>query len=62
MEAELKCCEVFMRKFAKETVDWTRKMKNLMISLYAWADAFGQVIEISSDSVSKAFDAFRMVL
>ena len=31
-------------------------------SLYAWADAFGQVISISSDSVSEAFDVFRMVL
>lgn len=62
MEAELKRCEAFIRKFAKETVDWTRKMKHVMTSLYAWADAFGQVIGISSDSVSEAFDAFKMVL
>lgn len=62
MEAELKRCETFIRKFAKETVDWTYKMKHVMTSLYAWADAFGQVIGISPDSVSEAFDAFRMVL
>jgi len=62
MEVELKRCEVFIRKFAKETVDWTRKMKHLMTSLYVWTDAFGRVIGISSDSVSEAFDAFRMVL
>ena len=62
MEVELKRCETFIRKFAKETVDWTRKMKHLMTSLYAWTDAFGQVIGISPDSVSEAFDAFKMVL
>ena len=62
MEAELKRCETFIRKFAKETVDWTHKMKHLMTSLYAWANVFGQVIGISPDSVSEAFDAFRMVL
>ena len=27
IEAELKLCEVFMHEFAKETMDWTRKMK-----------------------------------
>lgn len=62
MEAELKRCEAFMRKFAKETLDWTRKMKHVMTSLYVWADTFGQVIGISPDSVSEAFDAFKMVL
>ena len=62
MEAELKRCEVFIRQFAKEAVDWTRKMKHLMTSLYAWTDAFGPVIGISSDSESEAFDAFKMVL
>jgi len=62
MEAELKRCEHFIRKFAKEAVDWTRKMKHLMASLYAWAVAFGEVIGISPDSVSEAFDAFKMVL
>ena len=62
MEAELKRCEAFIRKFAKESVDWTRKMKYLMTSLYAWTDAFGRVIGISPDSVSEAFDAFKMVL
>ena len=62
MEAELKRCEIFIRKFAKETVDWTRKMKHLMTSLYSWANVFGQVIGISPDSVSEAFDAFKMVL
>ena len=62
MEVELKRCGVFIRKFAKETIDWTRKMKYLMTSLYTWTDAFGRVIGISPDSVSEAFDAFRMVL
>jgi hypothetical protein len=62
MEAELKRCENFIRKFAKETVDWTHKVKHLMVSLYAWSDAFGRVIGISAGSVSEAFDAFRMVL
>ena len=62
MEAELKRCEAFIRKFAKETVDWTRKMKHLMTSLYTWTDAFGRVIGISPDSGSEAFDAFKMVL
>ena len=62
MEAELKRCETFIRKFAKETVDWTHRIKHVMTSLYAWAEAFGQVIGISSDSVSEAFDAFKMVL
>ena len=62
MEVELKRCENFIRKFAKEAVDWTRKMKHLMTSLHAWAVAFGEVIGISTDSVSEAFDAFKMVL
>ena len=62
MEAELKRREAFIRKFAKETVDWTRRMKHLMTSLYAWTEAFGRVIGVSPDSVSEAFDAFKMVL
>ena len=62
METELKRCEAFIRKFARETVDWAHKMKHVMTSLYAWADTFGQVIGISTDSVSEAFDAFKMVL
>ena len=62
METELKRCEVFIRQFARETVDWTHKMKNVMTSLYAWADAFGQVIGMSPESASEAFDAFKMVL
>ena len=62
MEIELKRCETFIRKFAKEAVDWTHKMKHVMASLYVWADTFGQVIGISTDSVSEAFDAFKMVL
>ena len=62
MEAELKRCGAFIRKFAKETVDWARKIKRVMTSLYAWAEAFGQVTGISTDSVSEAFDAFKMVL
>ena len=62
MESELKRCDAFIRKFAKETVDWTRRMKGVMASLYAWADTFGQVVGISTDSVSEAFDAFKMVL
>jgi len=62
MGVELKRCEVFVRKFAKDTVDWTRKTKHLMSSLYAWTNAFGQAIGISPDSVSEAFDAFKMVL
>ena len=62
LEAKLKLCETFIRKFAKEAVDWTHKMKHVMTSLHAWACAFGQVIGISTDSVSEAFDAFKMVL
>jgi dynamin-binding protein len=65
METELKRCEAFIRKFTKETVDWAHrrsKMKHVMTSLYSWADTFGQVIGISTDSVSEAFDAFKMVL
>ena len=62
MEVELKRCEVFIRKLAKEAVDLARKAKHLMISLYMWADAFGEVIGISPDLTSEAFDAFEMVL
>ena len=62
MEVELKRCETFIRNFAKETVDWTWKMKHLMTSLYAWADAFGPAIGIMPDSVPDAFDAFKVIL
>ena len=62
MEAELKRRKAFIRKFAKDTVDWTRKMKHVLISLYAWAGTFCRVIGTSRGSVSEAFYAFRMVL
>ena len=62
MEVELKRCEAFIRKFARETVDWTRRMKHTTKYLYVWADAFGQAIGISPDSVPEALVAFKMVL
>ena len=62
MEAELRRCEAFIQKFSNEIEDWTSKMKHLMKSLCVWADAFGRVIGISSDSVSETFGAFKMVL
>jgi hypothetical protein len=45
----------------QEGVDWTCKVKHLMTPLYAWVDALGQ-LGLSPDSVSEAFDAFKLVL
>lgn len=62
MECELKRCESFIRKFAKDVVHWGMDVKELMTCLSRWTQSFARVIGISDDQVSESFDAFRMVI
>lgn len=58
MQNELKRIEVFAQQFAKNVVDWGKMMANLVLTLRTWAISFGNVIGLSGDQGSEAFDAF----
>ena len=67
---ELKSCEAFMRRFAKDAVEWADAVKVLTLKLQAWARSFGRVIWLSrasggskeDEEGSEAFDAFTTVV
>jgi dynamin-binding protein len=62
LERELKRCDSFIRKFAKDAVQWGEEVKEMMSFLSNWTQSFGRVIGISDDQVSESFDAFKMVI
>lgn len=62
MEDELKQCEIFIRRFAKQAMEWGWETRQMMCRLSSWTESFGRVIGISEDQVSESFDAFRMVV
>lgn len=62
LHAELKRIDVFAQQFARNIVDWSKMMRNVIASLRIWAISFGKVIGISPAQESEAFDAFMSVV
>ncbi|KAF8633352.1 hypothetical protein AX17_004524 [Amanita inopinata Kibby_2008] len=58
MHLELKKIDAFAQQFARNVLDWSRSMSNVMVALRVWAISFGKVIGLSSEQGSEAFDAF----
>ncbi|KAF5322011.1 hypothetical protein D9619_001613 [Psilocybe cf. subviscida] len=58
MQNELKRIDVFAQQFAKNVVDWGKMMANLVLTLRTWAISFGNVIGLTGEQGSEAFDAF----
>ncbi|KAA1476965.1 hypothetical protein DENSPDRAFT_785820 [Dentipellis sp. KUC8613] len=62
MEKQMKDAETFMQTFAKEAVDWSKTVTQLTAILRDWAVGFAEVIGLSSEANSEAFDAFLHVV
>ncbi|KAF5387247.1 hypothetical protein D9757_006854 [Collybiopsis confluens] len=58
LEGEMKKIEKFAQQFAKDVVGWSKSMSVVVQRLIAWAESFGQVIGLSDEQGSEAFDAF----
>lgn len=62
MGEELKACEAFIRTFAKEASRWSKSLTLMVDALRKWTVSFGQVIGVSGEVQSEAFDAFLTVI
>ncbi|KIL68714.1 hypothetical protein M378DRAFT_60270, partial [Amanita muscaria Koide BX008] len=62
MHMELKRVDSFAQQFARNVLDWSRSMSNVVVALRVWAISFGKVIGLSMDQGSEAFDAFLSVV
>ncbi|KIM76643.1 hypothetical protein PILCRDRAFT_77630 [Piloderma croceum F 1598] len=62
MEKLLKRSDAFINQFAKEAVDWAATVKVTVRALKQWAVGFAQVIGLSEEQKSEAFDAFVVVV
>lgn len=62
MGDELKACDAFIRAFAKDTSRWAKTLTTMVEGLRKWTVSFGQVIGVSADQHSEAFDAFLVVI
>ena len=62
MHIELKKIDAFVQHFARDVLDWSRAMSNVVVALRVWATSFGKVIGLSADQGSEAFDAFMGVV
>jgi hypothetical protein len=62
MEKLLKRCDAFINQFAKEAVEWAANVKITVGALKQWAVGFAQVIGLSQEQKSEAFDAFVVVV
>lgn len=62
MEKLLKRSDAFINQFAKEAVDWAATVKVTVGALKQWALGFAQVIGLSEEQKSEAFDAFVVVV
>ncbi|KAI0343603.1 hypothetical protein BDW22DRAFT_1316527, partial [Trametopsis cervina] len=62
MGEELKACEAFIRAFAKDAARWTKTLKAMVEGLRQWTLSFGQVIGVTAEQHSEAFDAFLTVI
>ncbi|THH29044.1 hypothetical protein EUX98_g5144 [Antrodiella citrinella] len=59
---ELKMCLQFIRRFARDTVNWVDTVTEMMRQLQNWTVGFGYVLGLSEDQGSDAFDAFLSVI
>ena len=62
MSRELKACEAFIREFARQASQWSKTLTLLVESLRKWTVSFGQVIGVTTEQQSEAFDAFHTVI
>ena len=62
MHMELKRIDAFVQHFARNVLEWSRGMGNVVVALRVWATSFGKVIGLSADQGSEAFDAFMAVV
>jgi hypothetical protein len=62
MEKLLKRSDTFINQFAKEAVEWATTVKATVVALRQWAFGFAQVIGLSEEQKSEAFDAFMVVI
>lgn len=62
MEKLLKRSDAFINAFAKEVVEWAINVGHTVTALRQWALAFAQVIGLSPDQKSEAFEAFLTVV
>ena len=58
LQAELKRIDYFAQNFAKTVVDWAKMISNMMFAMRSWSSGFGNVIGLSAEQSSEAFDAF----
>ncbi|KAF7982996.1 hypothetical protein HWV62_24610 [Athelia sp. TMB] len=62
MERELKRSEESIKQLAKDAIAWGHAAKATIISLRQWTAGFGQIIGLSPEQTSEAFDAFIAVI
>ena len=62
MHMELKRIDAFVQHFARNVLEWSRGISNVVVVLRVWATSFGKVIGLSADQSSEAFDAFMVVV
>ncbi|KIK51963.1 hypothetical protein GYMLUDRAFT_50250 [Collybiopsis luxurians FD-317 M1] len=62
LEDELKKIEQFAYELAKEVLGWSKAMTVVVQKLRIWARSFGQVIGLSEEQGSEAFNAFTSLL
>lgn len=62
LQAELKRIDYFAQNFAKTVVDWAKMVSNMMFALRSWSRGFGNVIGLSAEQSSEAFEAFLDVV
>lgn len=62
MSDELKTCDAFIRAFAKDASRWAKTLTTMVEGLRKWTVSFGQVIGVSADQHSEAFDTFLVVV
>jgi hypothetical protein len=59
---ELKKIDAFVQHFARDVLDWSRAMSNVVVALHVWTTSFGKVIGLSANQGSEAFDAFMGIM
>lgn len=62
MGEELKSCDVFIRAFAKGSMQWAKSLTFMVETLRDWTNSFGTVIGVTAEQRSEAFDAFLTVV
>ncbi|KAF8885984.1 hypothetical protein BD779DRAFT_1531904 [Infundibulicybe gibba] len=62
MHTELKRIDHFAQMFAKNVIEWSKTMGNMVVALRVWAISFGKVIGLSEENESESFEAFVTVV